>query len=303
MVAPIKEVKWLILGGDGQLGRAMNLELSRKSLPFISLTREQLDITNQRDINKWFSEVTPDVVLNAAAWTDVDLAETMRSEATLVNAVGPKLVAAACLEIRAKFIHISTDYVFSGSKISPWDEGAKKRPTCVYGETKAEGEESVLGVHPSGSFIVRTSWLYSPWGKNFVKTMLKIALKETRSVEVVSDQVGQPTSAIELASQIHAVLDAGSRPGIYHGTNSGQVSWFGLSQYIFELVGADPSRVIAVDSKRFPRKVARPAYSVLGHARWIEEGLEAMKDWRESLKDSLPAILNSLEQKEFLLEN
>ena len=125
MVAPIKEVKWLILGGDGQLGRAMNLELSRKSLPFISLTREQLDITNQRDINKWFSEVTPDVVLNAAAWTDVDLAETMRSEATLVNAVGPKLVAAACLEIRAKFIHISTDYVFSGSKISPWDEDAK----------------------------------------------------------------------------------------------------------------------------------------------------------------------------------
>ena len=294
MVAPVKEMKWMILGGEGQLARAMSLELSRIGADFISFSREQIDITNQTDIEKCFKKVSPDIVFNAAGWTDVDLAETNTENARLVNATAPKMLATACAEIGAKCIHISTDYVFSGIATSAWSENAEKLPISAYGRTKAEGEDLVLDVYPQGSFIVRTSWLYSPWGGNFVKTMAKIALQESRNVEVVNDQFGQPTSATDLAKQVRQMIFLNLPPGIYHGTNSGQTNWFEFARKIFELMGEDLNRVIAVDSSRFPRLAKRPAFSVLGHDHWISEGLTPMRNWQDALEDALPAILQTI---------
>lgn len=291
-------MKWMILGGEGQLGQTMAMELARKDVEFISLNRAQLDITNQSHIDEWFNSESPDVVINAAAWTNVDLAEFEEGKAFLVNAHGPKLLAAACSRIRAKFVHISTDYVFSGEADSPWKETAATSPSSAYGRTKMEGERFVLDTYPSNSFIVRTAWLYSPWGRNFVKTVLKIALHETKSMEVVNDQVGQPTSALDLVSQIQLMVNLDTSPGIYHGTNSGQTSWFELAQQIFTLVGEDPCRVVAVDSKHFPRPAKRPAYSVLGHEQWVIQGLSPMRNWSDAVKDALPVIIQTMNQGE-----
>lgn len=298
MVASIKELKWAILGGEGQLGRAMAAELTRTNTEFISLSHMQLDITNQNDIDTFFSIELPDVVLNAAAWTNVDLAESQEKEAFLINASGPKLLAEGCAKFGSKLLHISTDYVFSGVSDSPWSESSEVAPASAYGRTKAAGERTVLDVYPSGSYVVRTAWLYSPSGRNFVKTMLKFALDETSSVEVVNDQVGQPTSANDLAQQIQRMIVQNVSPGIYHGTNSGQASWFELAQKIFELAEADIGRVVPILSTRFPRPAKRPAYSVLGHNHWMQEGLSPMQSWQGALNDVFPAILQAIKQGE-----
>jgi dTDP-4-dehydrorhamnose reductase len=297
-VAPIKKLKWVILGGEGQLGRAMAEELDRTNTEFISLSHTQLDITHEGDIESCFSSELPDVVLNSAAWTNVDLAELHEEEAVLINAHGPKLIAEACSKFGAKFVNISTDYVFSGVSNSPWSETSEVAPVSVYGRTKAKGERAVLETYPKGSYVVRTAWLYSPWGKNFVKSLLKFALEGTSSIEVVNDQVGQPTSASDLAGQIQQMISQNVSPGIYHGTNSGQTTWFDLAQKIFELAQVDCGRVVAVDSSRFPRPAKRPGYSVLGHSHWVREGLNPMQSWQGALIDAFPAILQAIKQGE-----
>jgi len=298
MVAPIKELKWAILGGEGQLGRAMSAELARSNTEFITLSHMQLDISNQGDIDSFFRSELPDVVLNAAAWTNVDLAESQEEEAFLINARGPKLLAEACAKFDAKFLHISTDYVFSGISSSPWIETSDLAPVSAYGRTKAAGERAVLDIYPRGSFVVRTAWLYSPWGKNFVKTLLKFALDGTGNIEVVNDQVGQPTSASDLAQLVQQMIVQNVSPGIYHGTNSGQASWFDLAQKIFELAEVNRERLVAVDSSRFPRPAKRPTYSVLGHNHWVREGLNPMQSWQGALIDAFPTILQAIKMGE-----
>lgn len=298
MVAPVKEMKWMILGGDGQLARAMALELQKSEVEYVSLNRMQLDITKRNNIQSWLAKEVPDVVLNAAGWTNVDEAEIEEDKARQVNALGPKLLATACAEMGTKFIQISSDYVFSGNTGVPWVENAKKFPVSAYGKTKAAGEDFILEIYPEGSIIVRTAWLYSVWGKNFVKTMMRSAMDQDKKVKVVSDQVGQPTSATDLVVQIHEMINHNVRPGIYHGTNTGQASRFELAQRIFSLVGADPNRVIPVDSASLPNQAKRPTYSVLGHNNWSEEGLSPMRSWQLALNDALPAIFQAVRKGE-----
>lgn len=295
MAAVKKQMKWLICGGDGQLGRAMQAELSRSGATFVALNRGELDITKGAEIARVFEREKPDVVLNAAAWTNVDGAEGAEGAAEMVNTFGAGLVAQECALIGAKMIHISTDFVFSGVAEIPWPEDSVTAPISAYGRTKAEAETLVQKFLPNGSFIVRTAWLYSPWGKNFVKTMVRLALQETRPVEVVSDQIGQPTSALDLASQIRKMIERDVSPGIYHGTNGGQASWYEFAQYIFELSGADPERVVPIDSAQYPQRAKRPSYSVLGHQHWVEEGLAPMRSWREALEDVLPAVISAVD--------
>ena len=295
MASVKKQMKWLIVGGYGQLGRAMQAELSRSRVTFVALDHAQLDITNGSEIARVFGSEKPDVVLNAAAWTNVDAAEGAEGAAGLVNAFGAGAVARECAVIGARLIHISTDFVFSGIGEFPWAEDSRPAPVSAYGRTKAEAERVVGEFSPKDLFIVRTAWLYSPWGKNFVKTMVRLALRETRAVEVVHDQIGQPTSARDLATQIRKMIEHDVSPGIYHGTNSGQASWFEFAQYIFEVSGADVARVVPIDSAHYPQRAKRPSYSVLGHQSWLDEGLTPMRSWREALKDVLPAVISAVD--------
>jgi dTDP-4-dehydrorhamnose reductase len=221
-------------------------------------------------------------VINASAYTRVDDAETHEEEAHAVNATGAQNLAIAASEAGARLLQISTDYVFDGSADSPYDENTPLNPISAYGRTKAEGERLAVAAHPAGTFIVRTAWLYGANGGNFARTMLRLA--ETHdTVDVVTDQLGQPTWTADLAAQVVALLDADAPPGIYHGTNSGEASWFDFAREVFRLAGLDPERVRPTTSDKFVRPAPRPDYSVLGHDAWLRAGIPAMRDWREAL--------------------
>jgi dTDP-4-dehydrorhamnose reductase len=291
-----KFMTWLITGGSGQLGTAMSLELEKNGVTYISLDSKDLDITQIKRVNHVISELSPTVIVNCAAWTDVDVAESHEELAAMVNCVGPENLASAARRCNAKFVHISTDYVFSGIGHSPWGISSQLLPQTAYGRTKAEGEIRVLTIHPEKSFVVRTAWLYSPWGKNFAKTMIKLALNAEHEVHVVNDQEGQPTSATDLASQIFQLVHSNSPVGVYHGTNSGSATWFEFAQVLFEKAGADMSRVIPVDTSKFPRLATRPKFSVLDHSEWGQTSVQKMREWHLALDDSFPLILQSVLQ-------
>jgi dTDP-4-dehydrorhamnose reductase len=285
---------WLITGGSGQLGLAFQAELALQGIDFVSVNSHELDITNQDLVEELVDSLMPEVIINSAAWTDVDGAETNESAAHAVNALGPRYLAIAASEATARLVQVSTDYVFSGEGTAPWGEGAQYNPQSVYGSTKSEGEKLVLGSHPSGSYVVRTAWLYSAQRKNFAKTMTKLALNGAGEVRVVNDQVGQPTFTDDLAKQIIDLVVSDSPVGIYHGTNSGQATWFEFAQEIFKLAGADVSRVVPVSSSEYPRPAKRPSYSVLGHDAWANTSVEPMRDWRIALAEAMPAIISAV---------
>jgi dTDP-4-dehydrorhamnose reductase len=285
---------WLITGGSGQLGLALQAELTVQGIDFVSVNSHELDITNQPLVAELVESVKPDVITNTAAWTDVDGAETSESAARAVNALGPQNLAIAASHVGARLVQVSTDYVFSGEGTTPWSENAEHNPQSVYGSTKSEGETFALEAYPTGSYVVRTAWLYSADRKNFAKTMTKLALNGAGEVRVVNDQVGQPTFTGDLAKQIIDLVKSDSPVGTYHGTNSGQATWFEFAQEIFNLAGADVSRVVPVSSSEYPRPAKRPSYSVLGHDAWVKTTVEPMRDWRIALAEAMPAIISAV---------
>ena len=242
-----------------------------------------IDITEPGSVASAFTLFEPDVVINCAAWTAVDDAETQEDAAFRVNADGPRVLAEACRDAGAWLFQISTDYVFDGNATSPYAEDATPDPQGAYGRTKLAGELAVQSTLPDAHYLVRTAWLYGIHGNNFVKTMLKLE-RERDTVSVVTDQVGQPTYARDLARQVVALLDARPPAGTFHATNTGAVSWFDFARAIFTLAGADPDRVLRTDSATFVRPAPRPAYSVLGHERWAEVGLAPMRPWDDALR-------------------
>jgi dTDP-4-dehydrorhamnose reductase len=221
-------------------------------------------------------------IINAAAYTKVDDAETNEDAAFAVNATGPANLAIAARENGAKLVTISTDYVFPGDATSPYAEDTTRDPINAYGRTKAAGEEAALAEHPDGAYVVRTAWLYGQHGPNFAATMVRLSGSH-ETVSVVNDQLGQPTWTKDLAERIVALLDSDAPAGIYHGTNAGVTSWHGFTRAIFEELGLDPERVLETDSRSFVRPAPRPAYSVLGHDGWQRAGLPPLRDWREAL--------------------
>jgi dTDP-4-dehydrorhamnose reductase len=285
---------WLITGGSGQLAIAVSEELDSRGLRFTAFGSKDLDITQDSIVRDLVSQVSPRVIINCAAWTDVDAAETNEPQASKVNRDGAENIALAAKYCRAKLIHVSTDYVFSGEGETPLQIADAIDPQSAYGRTKADGEDRVLGTYPENSSIVRTAWLYSPWGKNFTKTMTRLALNDSGEVRVVSDQMGQPTSATDLAKQLIELSLSNSPSGIYHGTNSGQATWFEFAQEIFKLSGADVSRIIPVSSSEYLRSAKRPTYSVLSHDSWTKTTIKPMRDWRIALIDAMPAIISSV---------
>lgn len=276
--------RYLVTGAGGMLAGDLREALRDRDADFLS--RAELDITDAAAVEATVPGY--DVIINTAAYTRVDDAETHEADARLINAVGAGTVAEAAARSGARVVQLSTDYVFDGTATTPYAEGAPRHPVSAYGRTKAEGEELVIAAHPEGHYIVRTAWLYGEHGPNFVKTMLRLA-GEKPELNVVSDQLGQPTWTRDLADQIVKLLDSDAPAGIYHGTNSGSVSWFDFARQIFELAGLDPERVHPTDTASFPRPAPRPAYSVLGHDGWFGAGLDPMRDWRAALSAAFVA--------------
>jgi dTDP-4-dehydrorhamnose reductase len=291
-------MSWLITGGSGQLGIAVSQEIGERGVLFHAWGSEDLNITQGPIVRDVIAKLSPTVIINCAAWTDVDGAESNEQLASRVNSDGAENIALAAKKCGAKLIHVSTDYVFSGENQTPWQALDQINPQSAYGRTKAEGESRVLAEYSQNSSIVRTAWLYSPWGKNFAKTMTKLAMKGEGEVRVVNDQVGQPTSAIDLAKQLVELGLSTSPAGIYHGTNSGQATWFEFAQEIFKLATADIGRVTPVSSSEYPRPAKRPSYSVLSHDAWSNTAVKPMRDWRIALAEAMPSIISAVRAEE-----
>lgn len=274
-------LSYLITGAGGML--ATDLVTALEGRDVTALSRAQLDITSMDAVRTALAG--HDVIINAAAYTKVDDAETHEAEAAMVNAVGASNIARVAAENGAIVVQVSTDYVFSGDDVGPYDEDAPTAPRSAYGRTKADGERRVLDAHPDGSFVVRTAWLYGEHGPNFAKTMLALGSRRPE-VQVVTDQIGQPTWSLDVAHQIVRLLDSDAPFGIYHATSSGQASWFDFAKAVFEFGGLDPDVVIPTTSASFVRPAHRPANSVLGHRAWLDADLEPIRDWREALREA-----------------
>lgn len=274
----------LVTGANGMLGRDLQEALVGHEVT--ALGRAHLDVTDPEAVDAAVSE--HDAVVNCAAYTKVDDAEAHEAEAYAVNATGPANLAAACARRGARLVTISTDYVFDGTATSPYEEDRPRDPLNAYGRTKAAGEELALQRHPGGTYVVRTAWLYGAHGPNFARTMLQLAAsRDTWSV--VDDQVGQPTWTADLAAQIVRLLESEAPAGVYHGTNSGEATWYEFARAVLEEAGLDPERIQPTDSSAFVRPAPRPAYSVLAHGGWARAGLAPMRPWREALRAAAAA--------------
>ncbi|NCS00928.1 MAG: dTDP-4-dehydrorhamnose reductase [Microcystis aeruginosa G13-11] len=288
--------KVLLIGAKGQVGQELQLTLQSLG-EVISIGREELDLTNSEKISQLIREIHPDYLVNAAAYTAVDKAETEPELAYSINATVPKIMAESAEKIQAKFLHISTDYVFDGRKNTPYLETDLTNPLGVYGQSKLRGEEEIKTVN-SQAIILRTAWVYGSYGKsNFVKTMLRLG-KEREELKVVVDQVGSPTWAKDIAAAITQLLINADNPaGIYNFTNSGIASWFDLTKAIFEeaKISGIPlkiQRVIPITTAEYPTPAARPAYSVLSGQKISQQLGYIPPYWRDSLKAMLNQLFN-----------
>ena len=282
----MSERRWLVIGHLGMLGTDLMSVLAEHDVTGVD--RPDIDITVASSVDGVVTGY--DVVVNCAAYTAVDDAESHEDIAHAVNAEGPANIATACARIGARMVHISTDYVFAGTATEPYAEDSPLDPRSAYGRTKAAGEQQVRSILPNDSLILRTAWLYGAHGPNFVRTM--IGLEASRdTLDVVDDQRGQPTWARDLATRIVASVDAGIPSGTYHATSSGDTTWFGLTRRIFEKLGADPSRVHPTTTDAFPRPASRPAYSVLGHQGWEAAGLPPLPHWSDALDAAWPSLM------------
>ncbi|MEW2075438.1 MULTISPECIES: dTDP-4-dehydrorhamnose reductase [unclassified Streptomyces] len=289
---------WLVTGAGGMLARDVLARLATAGIPTVAVTRAELDITDPEAVRDVLAEHRPAAVVNCAAWTAVDDAETREDDALRINGDGPRHLAEACRELDAVLLHVSTDYVFPGDADEPYAEDAPTGPRSAYGRTKLAGEQAVLTTLPDRGFVVRTAWLYGAGGGNFVRTMIKLeSVKDT--LDVVDDQRGQPTWTVDLADRLvrlgQAALAGTAPAGVYHGTSAGETTWFGFTREIFRLLGADPERVRPTTSAAFARPAPRPAYSVLGHSRWQQAGIEPIRDWSEGLSSAMPVLLAELQ--------
>jgi len=277
----------LVTGATGMLGTDLVDVLSAHEVT--ALSRADLDIEDAQAVRSAVS--AHDVVINCAAYTKVDDAESHENQAFGVNARGAQNLAIAAHEVGARLIHLSTDYVFNGRAHTPYAEDTPRDPVSAYGRTKAAGEELVLEAHAEGSAILRTAWLYGVHGPNFVDTILRL-LSERDTINVVEDQHGQPTWSRDVALRIADMVAANVPAGIFHATNSGETTWFGLAQRVCELTGRDPQRIQPTDSSSFVRPAPRPPYSVLGHEAWATIGMAPLREWDEALAERLAQRVN-----------
>ena len=276
----------LITGSNGQLGNEM--QLLEKQYPqhsWFNTDVQELDITDQEAINQFVQENQIDGIVNCAAYTAVDKAESDRQLATSLNAVAPAYLASAVEERRGWFIQISTDYVFNGTNHKPYVENDTPCPDSVYGSTKLAGELAAQKFC-NRTMIIRTAWLYSTFGNNFVKTMIRLG-KEKEQLGVIFDQIGTPTYARDLATAIMTAIDKGIQPGVYHFSNEGVISWYDFAKAIHRLAGITTCHVRPLHTKEYPTPARRPAYSVLDKTKIKQTYNIEVPYWEESLAECI----------------
>lgn len=275
----------LITGSNGMLGHDL-IEILRQKHDLILTTSKTLDITDEKQVLDVICDEKPDIVINSAAYTDVDGCEENQDLAYAVNGEGVRNLAIACREVDCALVHISTDYIFNGKNDRPWVENDEIGPISVYGKSKLKGEEVIQEILDR-YFIVRTAWLYGINGRNFPKTMLELAENHSE-ITVVYDEVGTPTYTPDLAYGISQLIET-NHYGIYHLTNSGSCSWCEFARYIFEVADKDV-KVIPVTASEFARPAPRPSYSVLENRNWIENGFEPLRSYKEAIREYVELI-------------
>jgi dTDP-4-dehydrorhamnose reductase len=275
-------MKVLITGSNGMLGHDLIDVLDGKH-ELIKTTSKSLDITDEDKVKDYIVNENPDIVINSAAYTDVDGCETNEEIAYKVNGEGVKNLALACKVVDCPLLHISTDYVFNGENNKPWMEDDEVGPINIYGKSKLQGEEAIESILDN-FFIIRTSWLYGINGGNFPKTMLELA-KTHDTLTVVTDEIGTPTYTLDLAQAIAELIET-EYYGIYHITNSDYCSWFDFAKYIFEVKNIDVN-VVPVTAEEFARPASRPHYSVLNNSNWVNNGFKPLRSYKEAIKDYL----------------
>lgn len=282
--------KILITGGNGQLASCFKKIEDQYSLEFEFLFEDSqsLDITNASQVSEYFEENKPDFCINTAAYTAVDLAESEKEKAFAVNSDGVANLAEACKENNATFIHISTDYVFDGETEISYSEDNFTNPNGVYGASKREGEERALELDPN-SIIIRTSWLYSEFNKNFVKTMLNL-FSQKDALGIVADQFGQPTNANDLAEAVMKIIQTEAKaPGIYHFSNYPETTWFSFAQKIAEFSNS-PIKLNAITTADFPTPAKRPRRSTMSLDKIENTYSIDLKHWENSLQECVEIL-------------
>ena len=278
--------RWLVVGAAGMLGTdlvevlgARGHEVSGVDLPAVDI----LDPVSCAAVVDGH-----EVVVNCAAYTAVDAAETDEARAFAVNAVGAANLARAVAASGGSLVQVSTDYVVAGDGTVPWPADSPVAPASAYGRTKAAGEWAVRAECPR-AWVVRTAWLYGAHGRNIPTTVARLA-RERETFGFVADQVGQPTWTVDLADGIARIVESGAPYGIWHGTNAGETSWHGLAQAVLEELGLDPARVSPIATDAYPLPAPRPSYSVLAHDMWAAHGLEPLPHWRDALHRAAPVL-------------
>jgi dTDP-4-dehydrorhamnose reductase len=277
-VVTLTRVTWLVTGAQGMLGTDVCRALDEHAIGFTAVDRGDLDLMDAVAISRAVGD--HEVVVNCAAWTAVDDAETHEDEAYEINAAAPAVLARAAAQHGRRIVQVSTDYVFDGCARSPYEEDAPADPRSAYGRTKAAGEAAVRAAAPENHLILRTAWLYGANGACFPRTIARLA-RERGAVSVVDDQFGQPTWTRDVAELMIRLVDAGAPAGTWHATSAGQTSWFAFARKVVEAAGLSPDVVGATDSTSFVRPAPRPAYSVLGHERLHAHGIAEIGDWEE----------------------
>jgi dTDP-4-dehydrorhamnose reductase len=275
----------LVVGAQGMLGTDLVKLLKSAGTPTVALDVPEVDIRDAGSVREIFAAHRPDVVINVAAFTDVDGCQSKSDEAFRVNALGPENLAGAALDHGAHLVHISTDYVFDGSGRVPYTEDDPLSPLGVYGKSKAEGEIRLKRILPQNHLIVRTQWLFGRHGKNFVKAILDAATKNS-VLKVVNDQHGCPTYTPDLAAGLLKLMEIGAR-GTFHVTNRGETTWYDFAVRILDRAGMTGVRVESITSEELGRPAPRPAYSVLDGAKFVGLTGSTLRTWEDALDDYL----------------
>jgi dTDP-4-dehydrorhamnose reductase len=288
----VDKIHIIVTGANGQVGKELrDLACEVHDAEFTFFSREDLPLENFELTRTVLQFKKPDVVINCAAYTAVDNAESFRDLAFLINGESVGVLAAVCSELGCRFIHISTDYVFDGTSHIPYRETDPTSPINTYGASKLEGEEQAFRFNPD-SIVIRTSWVYSAYGKNFVKTMIRL-MGERKEINVVDDQFGSPTYAADLATVLYHISISENAPGgIYHFSNGGVISWYQFAQAIAQIITAD-CKVHPIPSSSYPTPARRPAFSGMNTDRIVEIFGVEIRPWRKSLEKCIKKISTS----------